>query len=246
MTVLFRIVNREVERIRIYSAECQLDAGGRAVTWLSGVHPADSIALLESMIAAGQGSGKNRIADGALAAMALHRDPAADGALERLVGTSIPASVRSKVPFWLGHARGASGLAMLQRLIKDDPLPEVRKKAVFGISRSQEPGAVDLLVQQARTHADPAIRGEAIFWLAQKAGSKAAAAITERIEQDPETDVKKRAVFALSQLPPEDGVPRLLQLARTHSNPAVRKQAIFWLGQSKDPRALDFFAEVLR
>jgi hypothetical protein len=26
----------------------------------------------------------------------------------------------------------------------------------------------------------------------------------------------------------------------------VRKQAIFWLGQSKDPRALTFFAEVLK
>jgi hypothetical protein len=25
----------------------------------------------------------------------------------------------------------------------------------------------------------------------------------------------------------------------------VRKQAMFWLGQSRDPRALDFFAQVL-
>ena len=41
-------------------------------------------------------------------------------------------------------------------------------------------------------------------------------------------------------------MPLLLQVARTHSNPAVRKQAIFWLGQSKDPRALTFFAEILK
>jgi hypothetical protein len=26
----------------------------------------------------------------------------------------------------------------------------------------------------------------------------------------------------------------------------VRKQAMFWLGQSKDPRALKFFEEILR
>jgi len=25
----------------------------------------------------------------------------------------------------------------------------------------------------------------------------------------------------------------------------VRKQAMFWLGQSKDPRALDFFTQIL-
>jgi hypothetical protein len=46
-------------------------------------------------------------------------------------------------------------------------------------------------------------------------------------------------------LPKDDGVPLLIQLARTNTNPAVRKQAMFWLGQSKDPRALRFFEEIL-
>ena len=57
--------------------------------------------------------------------------------------------------------------------------------------------------------------------------------------------MKRRAVFALSQLPDRRGVPRLIAVARGHSNAAVRKQAFFWLGQSKDPRALAFFAEIL-
>ena len=71
-------------------------------------------------------------------------------------------------------------------------------------------------------------------------------AITERIEQDPDTEVKKRAVFALSQMPKDEGVPLLITVARTNANPAVRKQAMFWLGQSKDPRAVEFFAEILK
>ena len=82
--------------------------------------------------------------------------------------------------------------------------------------------------------------------MAQKAGQKASAAITERIEQDPDTEVKKRAVFALSQMPKDEGVPLLINVARNNPNPAVRKQAMFWLGQSKDPRAVDFFAEILK
>ena len=57
--------------------------------------------------------------------------------------------------------------------------------------------------------------------------------------------MKKRAVFALSQLPKDEGVPLLINVAKTNQNPAVRKQAMFWLGQSKDPRALDFFAQIL-
>ena len=58
--------------------------------------------------------------------------------------------------------------------------------------------------------------------------------------------MKKKAVFALTQLPKDEGVPLLIQVARTNRNPVVRKQAIFWLGQSKDPRALRFFEEILK
>jgi len=57
--------------------------------------------------------------------------------------------------------------------------------------------------------------------------------------------VKKKAVFALSQLPKDEGVPRLMEVARSNRNPEVRKQAMFWLGQTKDPRAVKFFEEIL-
>jgi hypothetical protein len=40
-------------------------------------------------------------------------------------------------------------------------------------------------------------------------------------------------------------VPLLIQVARTNKTPEVRRQAMFWLGQSKDPRAVEFFAEIL-
>src|SRR5439155_15823151 len=89
------------------------------------------------------------------------------------------------------------------------------------------------------------VRGQALFWLAQKAGREAVAAISGAIENDPDTDVKKKAVFALSQLPRGEGVPKLIDIARTNRNPEVRKQAIFWLGQSHDPRAAQFFEEIL-
>jgi HEAT repeat protein len=244
MTVLMRIADRRVERVRVFSQDCQLDAGGRALTWIENVRPGDSVGFLESLVSGR--SERNRVTEGAIGAIALHRDTAADAALERLLAPNQPEHVRRAVPFWLGNTRAARGLDVLRRVIREDVSTEVRKKAVFGISQSPEAPALQLLIDAARSHDVAAVRGEAIFWLAQKAGQKAAAAITERIEQDPDTDVKKRAVFALSQLPKDEGVPLLIRVARTHSNPAVRKQAMFWLGQSQDARALEFFAEVLK
>lgn len=244
MLVLFRVVNRQVERIRMFSEGCELDAGGRPVRWLDNVRPAESVALLETFLPADAERG--RIANSAVAAMSLHAGPEAGSAIERLAGNHPSTAVRGESLFWIAQRgdAGASGL-ILQALDKD-PSADVRKRAVFALSQVKDDAAVPALIRVARTHATPAVRGEAIFWLGQKAGRRAAAEITERIDQDPDTDVKKRAVFALSQLPKDEGVPLLINVARTNPNPAVKKQAIFWLGQSKDPRALDFFAEILK
>ena len=57
--------------------------------------------------------------------------------------------------------------------------------------------------------------------------------------------MKKKVVFALSQLPNDAGVPKLMDVARNNRNQEVRKQAMFWLGQSHNPRAVQFFEEVL-
>ncbi len=47
--MLFRIENRRVDRVRVYSADCALDAGGRTVHAITGVKASDSLALLESL-----------------------------------------------------------------------------------------------------------------------------------------------------------------------------------------------------
>ena len=181
MVVMFRVVDKQVERIRTFSEECELDAGGRQVHWLQDVRPAESIALLQSLIGT-DADRKSRITNGAISAIGMHADPSAASTLMKL----------------------------------------------------------------ATDHPSPAVRGDALFWVAQLASQKAVGTITAAVENDPDTDVKKRAVFALSQLPKSEGVPLLINVARKNSNPAVRKQAMFWLGQSKDPRAMEFFAEILK
>ena len=181
MLVLFRVANRDVERVRTFSAGCEIDAGGRTVHWLDGVSPGESVELLEALVGETK-ERKSRVTTGALAALSQHAEPSASAALQRL----------------------------------------------------------------ARSHTSAAIRGDAIFWVAQLASDKAVGTITDAINNDPETEVKRRAVFALSQLPKDQGVPLLIDVARRNANPAVRRQAMFWLGQSRDPRALEFFGEILK
>jgi hypothetical protein len=169
--VLARFEGGKVTRIRTFTPDCDVDASGLTLVWLSDVKPDESVAWLES-----------------------------------LTDT---------------------------------------KQAIHAIAMHSAPSALDVLIRTARQDPDTRRRSDALFWLAQRAGQQAVATITDAINNDPETEVKKKAVFALSQLPHDEGVPKLIEVARTHRNPEVKKQAFFWLGQTKDPRAIQFFEEIL-
>ena len=216
LVVLYRVENRQVGKVRSFSPECDLDAGGLPFIWLTGVNAAESVKLLEGIAkdTAGAAREPNRRADSAVSAIAMHADPAAQQALEDLLAASQP--------------------------------DELRRRAVVGLAQRNNPQALNILVGIAHNDKSPHVRGQALFWLAQRAGQKVAeSAINDAIANDPETEVKKKAVFALTLMPSGQGVPLLIQVARTNRNPEVRKQAMFWLGQSKDERALAFIEEVL-
>ena len=247
IAILFRAENQRVMKIRVVSMDCSLDAGGLPFVWLSGVKPAESVELLETFVRGTDFDAHDdeHTSRGALTAIALHADPAADRALESFTRSSQPESLRKQTTFWLGAAREKAGFAALEKLAKSDPSSEVRAQVTFALSISHESGAVEEMIRMAHDDQSSHVRGQALFWLAHKAGQKAVGAITGAIDNDPDTDVKKKAVFALSQLPKDEGVPKLIEVAQTNRNREVRKQAMFWLGQSHDPRALAFFEKIL-
>jgi hypothetical protein len=145
---------------------------------------------------------------------------------------------------WLTEVTPRESVGLLASLPGEEA--HLAGPALAAIAFHAEPQAVDVLLGLARDAPSTRVRGQALFWLAQRAGERAVAGITRALAEDPETDVKKKAVFALSRLPRDRGVPLLIETARSNANPAVRRQAMFWLGQSNDPRALAYFAEVLK
>ncbi len=241
--VFFRIENKQVQKIRSFSIDCNVDGGGLPFIWLAGVNPAQSVGLLESQIP----NSDKKVVNGAVSAIGLHRDPSADAALDRLSAAPNDDETRRQAAFWLGNSRGRHGYESLLRIVKEDPSDRVRENAVFAMSQSKESGAIPAIVAVARDDKSPKVREKALFWLAQRAERQISEeAIRRAIEQDPETQVKKQAIFALTQIKNGDGVPALIEIARNNKNPVLRKEAMQWLGRSKDPRAVKFFEDVLK
>jgi hypothetical protein len=247
IVILFRLANGSVERIRTSPPDCDLDAGGLAVRWLTGVDPALSVALLSRYVKVAEPAGaKVPSWNSAMSALALHAAPSATRALERFAGADQPVAIRKQAAFWLGASRGTEGFATLRRYAEAEPDAAFRKELTFALSVCRDPGATDVLIRMARNDANADVRRQAIFWLGQKAGNKVAGTLADAAERDPETAIKERAVFALSRLPDGEGVPKLIEVARTNPDLAVRKRAIFWLAQSGDRRAVDYIAALLR
>jgi hypothetical protein len=149
--MLFRIVGGAVDRLRVLSPDCEIDAGGVPLHWLTGVRPADSVALLSAI-------DRNQ----AVMAIGMHADPAADAALERLVAAGQPEAVRRRAAFWLGAARGRQGLDAVKRLLANETSPAVRERAILGAGASREPEAVDLLISVARQDREARVRRQAM------------------------------------------------------------------------------------
>src|SRR5256885_10302703 len=139
MAILFRAENKQVMKIRVVSGECTVDAGGLRFLWLSGVKPADSVELLESFVRGADLDARDaeKMSHGALTAIAMHGDGAADRALESFTRPEQPSSLRRQTAFWLGEARGAAGVRPLRKVGERGARPYVC--AHVGFSRSVRP-----------------------------------------------------------------------------------------------------------
>ena len=171
----------------------------------------------------------------------------ADRAVQRIriASPECPLDIGGLILQWLTGVRPGDSIDWLNTLATGDSSKRLANNATMAIALHGDQQATDRLIALARSAKSSDVRGTALFWLAQRAGDKAVGTITQALE-DPETEVRKQAVFALSQLPKDESVPKLIDVARTHRDAAVRKQAMFWLGQSRDPRALTFFEQILQ
>jgi HEAT repeat protein len=131
-------------------------------------------------------------------------------------------------------------------LYDSERTPEVRRTVLQSLSEIKSTRVEDKLFAVARAGADQYSHRHAIRLLGERAGKRALDFLSDTAQSsDGNTEVQVQAVRAISERSPEESVPLLIKIAKTHANQQVRKQAIRALGESGDPRAVEFFREVL-
>ena len=166
----------------------------------------------------------------------------------RAIGVDCDLDASGMPLVWFEGVNGNDSVAWLASLVTGTPAntrDRMPERAISAIAQHAAPAAADPLVRFARQAATPQLRGQALSSLAMRGAAQALPTINAALDQDPDTQVKRRAVQSLAQMPRGEGIPRLMEIARTHANTEIRRQAMQALGQSRDPRAVDFFEQIL-
>ena len=147
------------------------------------------------------------------------------------------------------HRLADRGEAVVEDLIKlydSERQPEVRRTVLQSLSEIKSARVEDKLFEVARSESSVELRRQAIRLLGERVGKRSLDFLSATAQApDGDTEVQIQAVRAISERKAEESVPLLIKIAKTHPNQLVRKQAIRSLGESGDPRAVDFFREVL-
>jgi HEAT repeat protein len=242
---IYALIEGGVTRhIRALSPTCPVTSR-RDVIDLGEVEVDESLEWLKARVLARVGPGDSP-GGGALAAIAVHKGPAALQFLVEMADAGPTSGLRKDAIFWMSQARISESAGELERLMFRDESAAIRRHAAFALSQSEAPNRSDTLIRQGREDQDPEVRSQAWFWLAQTGAAETEEAILKAIADDRDGDVREEAVFALSQLPEERGVDALFALLREPSVPrSIRERALFWLAQSDSDRAYDYLDRLL-
>jgi len=86
-------------------------------------------------------------------------------------------------------------------------------------------------------------RKQALFWFGQ--GDASTKDLVRLYDSLDARSLREHFTFVASQRRDNEAIDKLIDIARGDRDSEVRKQAMFWLGQTKDPRAIKFFRDIL-
>ncbi|HKG48258.1 MAG TPA: HEAT repeat domain-containing protein [Pyrinomonadaceae bacterium] len=181
----------------------------------------------------------------ALRSLAETKNPRAQARLLDVARTETNPELRKTAIRVLGE-RGEAAVDDLLKIFDSEQAPDVKRSVLQSLSEIKSTRVEDKLFEVAKGNEATEVRRQAIRLLGERVSKRSFDFLSQTAQStDGNAEVQVQAVRAISERRAEESVPILIKIARAHPNQLVRKQAIRSLGESGDPRAIDFFKEVL-
>jgi HEAT repeat protein len=171
----------------------------------------------------------------------------AQGKLMEIARTAQDEEMRAHAIHLVAERGGEAVIDELSKMYDAERSREVKQRILHAFSEMEGSSrAEEKLFAVARSDSDREMRQQAIHWIGERAGERSLALLRDTVNSNTDDqEVQMQALHAISERPADEAVPLLIKIARTHPNSEIRRAAMHWLGESGDPRAVEFFKEVL-
>ncbi|HTI03849.1 MAG TPA: HEAT repeat domain-containing protein [Gemmatimonadales bacterium] len=210
--------------VHVASSYLPIDFRGRSLLWLGPATEAQSLPVVEGVLAA---TTNPDLREDVVAAIGIHGSSAVVvPTLVRLLTGTESDNVRSQAAEWLGFHPTPAAVVALSAAARGDRSGDVRREAAEALGENTLPAATDSAIGLAKTARDADTRRQAVESLGEKGNDQAYAAVASIARTEPDDDVARAAVEALGEMPSDRGLAALRDIARTHPRPDVRRAAL--------------------
>jgi HEAT repeat protein/beta-lactamase regulating signal transducer with metallopeptidase domain len=222
-----------LSRVHVASYYLPMDFRGHTLFWLGDAADAQSLPVVEALIAA---TPQPKLREDLMSALGIHgSSDLVVPILLRWLSSREPADVRSQAAEWLGFHPTTAAVAALSAAARNDQAGDVRREAAEALGDNLLPAATESTIAIARTASDPEARREAVEGLGQKDNDRALNALVAIAQSDRDEDVQREAVETLGEMSNGRGLTAVRDIARNHPRSDVRREAVETLGENLSP-----------
>ena len=222
-----------LSHVHVASYYLPMDFRGRSLFWLGDAADAQSLPIVEALIAA---TPQPKLREDLMSALGIHgSSDLVVPILLRWLSSREPADVRSQAAEWLGFHPTTAAVAALSAAARNDQAGDVRREAAEALGDNLLPAATESTIAIARTASDPEARREAVEGLGQKDTDRALNALVAIAQSDRDEDVQREAVETLGEMSNGRGLSAVRDIARNHPRSEVRREAVETLGENLSP-----------
>lgn len=183
----------------------------------------------------------------AVVALGQSRDSQSLQLLVDLATSAQVLEVRKQALVQLSQRSEPAACDALIRIYDNEKDAEMRRLSIVMLAQNDCPQAADKLVQVARTADSVELRRFALIMLGQRDKPKAVGVLVQMYDSEKNETLKEGVVDGLGQMVDNKAaLQKLMSIAKNEPSINLRKKAIFWIGQSRDPEALQFLADLLK
>ena len=185
--------------------------------------------------------------DSAIHALAEHDNPRAVSILGEVATRGQNMRARTHAIELLSRRRGEPVVDELLRLYDAVPEVEVKQYVLAALGNRRDPRALNKLVEVARSGSDVKLRAQAIRAIPNRGETEDLNLLLPLYDSERDDKLKDSILQAIGQYQTERAYEKLEQVIRNTAEPLERrKMAINMLSRSKDPKVLEFLANMLK